>query len=455
VLSKEQRIALRREAREIYREFNALQGNSPEVVARRKELMKRYAQINRTIEEERKRVQAEFEAIPVKLAGLIGNSPEEQAKRAELMARYEELHELLDKKPKPFDAGEAGAVQPEVQVPASERATVIASVADLQEAGLDTAAAVEKRDDFEVDQIMSFEDLMSGETVAEPAPLPPIGSGKVPPAQRRVFVTPPPSSIAPVSSELAASASQAEEDLRPVPPVQRRVFVTPPPSSIAPVSPELASSAPQAEEEVALPEFGTNAASMEDVSGLGALPEEIAGSGKAPIPPLSDFEEQPRAVEATSSKEDGAYGLASMDLQTLLDSDADFADNEKKGTDAVSLPEELPDLSDFGDWNEEQEFKAGHVHVGEQLNAPKRPEAAKPMGRETMMRKAEFSALDQDTGDEGWVLPALNEEGGVAGAPDYSKDPLLNITSVGGESGIVRARKDVPFPEEQGRKAAE
>lgn len=421
MLSKEQRIALRQEAREIYREFNALSGNSPEVVARRKALMRRYAEINRTIEEERKRVQAEFEAIPVKLAGLIGNSPEEQLKRAELMARYEELHELLEKKPKPFDrAAEDDVDESKTFVPSSERATVIASPSALLDAGLSTDTPAAKGEEFDVDQIMSFEDLMSGEAAVEQPPLPPIGSGQVPPKPRRVFVTPPPSSIAPVS----ASFSEMESE-----PAAKAVE----------------------EESAELSGLGEAGHAREEIAGLGTLPEAEPVVHRAPIPPLSDFEEQPRTVEEAKPKEDAAYGLASMDLQTLLDSDADFA--EKAAPDAVPLPEELPDLSDFGDWNEAQEFKAGHVHVGEQLNAPKRPESAKPMGRETMMRKAEFSALDQEGGDEGWVLPALNEESG--GAKDYSKDPLLNITSVGGESGIVRARKEVPFPEDQGRKAVE
>lgn len=94
MLEKEQRKALRREAKEIRENFAQIWGDDAETRKKRESLQARYAEIQEILQSERKRVLAACRQIWEDYAGLRTDQDEQ---RESLMARYKELYHVLRK----------------------------------------------------------------------------------------------------------------------------------------------------------------------------------------------------------------------------------------------------------------------------------------------------------------------------------------------------------------------
>jgi len=94
VLEKEQRKALRREAKEIRVAYGRLWGEDKETKRQREKLEARYQEISRVLQEERERVLKECHAIWEEYAALRADQDEQ---RETLMARYKEFYHVLRK----------------------------------------------------------------------------------------------------------------------------------------------------------------------------------------------------------------------------------------------------------------------------------------------------------------------------------------------------------------------
>jgi len=95
VLEKEQRKALRKEAKEIREAFGSLWGEDKETRQKRETLQARYVEIERILKEERQRVLKECRSVWEDFAALRADQDEQ---RESLMARYKELYHILRKR---------------------------------------------------------------------------------------------------------------------------------------------------------------------------------------------------------------------------------------------------------------------------------------------------------------------------------------------------------------------
>ena len=317
MLSREERKALRSEARNIWREFNGYDGVVPND-AQREAIIQRYQEINTILQQERTNLESEVQAIQYELAQLVGSEPEHEARRMELIQRHEELDAVLHKRAKRFDTDTLESVADEV----AESPTIIG-------------------------------DALPADDVPAIAAFPPADEAES-------------SSGFPPISDFPPLSEEAEEELPPVtdfPPLDGTESDLPPISDFPPLDAADASALPP-----------MNAVEMEDDDTAPATTDELAVPDMPEPVAIVDEIDSNSDADATTAEEEVVSGIGGMSLADLLDDD-----NDSNGA-VADMPAEEEDAFVFPALNEEVEEEPAPVQQETQMmDATASPENIQPI----------------------------------------------------------------------------